>query len=158
MNAPNPFTPPEAELADPPDHTPGSPVKAVLLGFLADFGGTMLASIPLGFLYGVFLAMSGVGADEIANAMTDVPVDSGYSLLSFAVGLGFSALGGYVCARIAKRSEHVLAAVMATLSALCGLFIIPDNYSNELIALLTIASYAAAIGGGELGRRRNQRG
>ncbi len=158
MNSEDPFTPPKADVADLPEAAPGSPIKAVLLGFLTDFGGSMLAGIPLAFIYGLILAASGTPADDVSEVLTDMPPDSLYSIIGYGVGLTFSGLGGFVCARIAKRNEYALVAVAATISALSGLLIMPSGYSNELIAVLTIASYAGALFGAKLGIDRNRRG
>ncbi|MGE5386859.1 MAG: hypothetical protein ACM3SV_13340 [Betaproteobacteria bacterium] len=158
MNPENPFTPPKADVADVPDTTPGSPIKAVLFGFLTDFGGSMLAGIPFAFIYGVLLSVSGIPADEVGQALTEMPPDSLYAVIGYGIGLAFSMLGGFVCARIAKRNEYVLAAVAATLSALSGLLVMPPGYSHELIALLTILSYTGAIYGAKRGIDKNRRG
>jgi len=156
MNSNDPFAPPKSDVSIKHDAIPGSPVKAVLLGFLADFGGSIVGGIPLGVIYGVLLAMSGVPQDKISGTLNSMPPDSLYSIIGFCIGFAFSILGGYVCARIAKQNEYFLAGAMATLSAICGSFITPEDYSVGTTASLTVLSYAFVFFGANLGRKKNR--
>lgn len=155
MSAANPYAPPDAKLADPPPR-PGSPVKAVTLGLLVDIGGTTLATLLLAFVYGVVLAASGAGSEEIAAAVDGGLADSWLFYATSGVGLAFSVLGGYVCARIARRAELKLGAVMAGLSAVIGVALGGDHYQLGTLASLTIASIGAVLIGARWGAARNR--
>src|SRR5690606_37718675 len=63
----NPYAPPGAAVGDLPAK-PGSAVKAVVLGFLVDIGGTLVGTIVLGIVYGIVLAASGASEEELIAA------------------------------------------------------------------------------------------
>jgi hypothetical protein len=155
VNAENPYKPPMAPVKDAPP-PPRSPILAIVAGVAVDIGGTMAASIVLGIVYAVTLAGQGMGAEEVGKALTEVEPGSGFYLVGAAVGFGFSVLGGYVCARIARRGERRLAALQALLVVAVGL-LMGDSPDSPLDALLFLATLAAVMLGGELGRRRNAR-
>ena len=106
----NPYAPPEAAVHDLPVK-PGSAFKAVALGLATDIGGTLVATVILALIYGAALGAAGVRREEIAAAMQVSATDSWFFYAMTGVGLGFSVLGGYVCARIARRSELKLGAI-----------------------------------------------
>jgi len=106
----NPYTPPQAQLADS-EPRPGSPVKAVVLGVVVDIGGTLVTSLMLGIAYGVSLAASGATQEEIAQIGANIPPDSWVVIVGTVLGCGFSVAGGYVCARIVKQAEYRYGAI-----------------------------------------------
>jgi hypothetical protein len=152
----SPYAPPDARLADP-IAAPGSPIKAVLIGLGVDIGGTVVATLILAIAYGMFLAASGASQEEIAAASAGTSTDSWFFYVSSLVGCGFSLLGGYVCARIARRSEYTLGAILAAISAVFGLWAAMDHYQIGILASLTLASIGAVIWGVRLGHAANRR-
>jgi hypothetical protein len=157
MAAENPYKPPAATVRDPPrpPRAPRSPVVGVLTGLAIDVGGTIVAGIVLGIVYAVVLAARGMGPEQIQTTLTDVDPSSGFFLLSGVVGLGLSVLGGYVCARMVRRDERRLAAIMGGLSAASGVALGAVTLVTWLSVGLLVVSFAAVMAGGELGRRRN---
>lgn len=155
MSPHNPYAAPDAKLADPAAG-PGSAFKAVSLGLVADIGGSVGVSLVLALGYGVVLGISGASQEEIEAAT--VATDSWFFYLTTLVGFGFSVLGGYVCARIAKRSEYKLAAVLAVISVLLGLGFTFAQYSVLMNLVLAIAGVAAVMLGARLGYARNKQG
>ena len=154
----NPYAPPEATLRDQPPR-PGSAFKAIALGLAADIGGTLLATVILALIYGVVLAAAGVNREDIAAAMQASATDSWFFYLTALVGLGFSVLGGYVCARIARRSELKLGAILAALSALVGILLSGDDPQQLGTFLsLTLLGIGAVLVGARLGKARNLSG
>jgi hypothetical protein len=151
----NPYAPPGAAVADPPAK-PSSALKAVAFGLGVDIGGTLLGGIVLALIYGIVLGTSGADAEQIGAAMTNAGNDTWLSWLGTAIGLGFSALGGYVCARVARRSEMKLGAVLAFLSALIGVALAGEQYQLGTLASLTIASIGAVMIGARLGSAKNR--
>ena len=148
------YRPPKADVADPP-RGPGSSFKAVFLGLLVDVGGTLLASALMGVVYSTYLAAQGVELDDIQDRLREGFQEGWGFALAAAVGLGFSFLGGYVCARIARRRDLTPALVLSALSVAIGLLLgAPGNYAvGETISLsaLTVLSIFA---GARLGMRR----
>jgi len=159
MTTPNPFTPPEAKVEDRPDLAPGSPMKAVLVGAIVDIGATIVGGTVLSIVFALSLAASGASAEESAAQMLR---QSGWTLLTLlatALGAAASALGGYVCARIAKRDEARLGWILAGISVLLGLVFAGSEAAfvlDQVIigALLTVMG---VLVGTRLGVARNRR-
>jgi len=154
----NPYSPPGATVHDQPPR-PGSAFKAVALGLATDIGGTLVATAILAVIYGIALAASGVKREDIAATMQASATDSWFFYVSSLVGLGFSVLGGYVCARIARRSELKFGAILAALSALFGILFAGEN-TQELgtFLSLTLLGIGAVVVGARLGQAKNRRG
>lgn len=152
---PNPYTPPQAELADA-EPQPGSPVKAVVLGLVVDIGGTLVASAVLGIIYGISLAASGASQEEIAEISANLPLDSWPIIGSTVFGCAFSVLGGYVCARIVKRAEYKYGAFVAVISAILGLLMGAGHYSELANVSLTVLTFLMVMLGARLGYAKNR--
>jgi hypothetical protein len=152
----NPYRPPEAVVKDQ-DRPRGSPLKAVTFGVLTDILGTSAASVLLSFAYGIVLAAGGASAEEITDAAAHVDPGSALSIVGFAIGTGFSFLGGYVCARVAGRDELRWASVVAVISIGIGFLVGMQVYSGELNVLLAILGIGAVMAGGYVGARQNLR-
>ncbi len=157
MTNKNPYAPPDAKLADPAA-APGSPIKAVAAGLAVDLGGSIVSTILLAIAYGIVLGTLGVSAEEIESVTTNLPTDSPLFYLATLAGLAFSLLGGYVCARIAKRAEFKLGALLAAISAGVGLAIGGDPGRFGMLISLTLLGIAAVIAGAQMGRAKNRRG
>ena len=151
----NPYAPPEAAVRDLPAQA-GSAFKAVAFGLAADIGGTFLAGIVLALVYGVVLGASGASTEEIVASTRAIGTDSWLFYAGTLVGLACSVLGGYVCARIARRSEMKLGAVLAAVSAVLGWLLAGDYYQLGTLLSLTLASIGAVMVGAKLGYTRNR--
>jgi len=152
-DTPNPYSAPVS--AQVPDRTPGSPVKAVLLGFLVDFGGSFVSGVVLSVGYAAILASSGIPREQILSSLTNPDGMTPYKATSYAVGLTFSVLGGYCCARIAKRRELLLAGSSATLTAVVALAASSGKRPLLEQAVMIALSYGSVFAGAHLGRRKN---
>ena len=138
---------------------PGSWFKAIALGLATDIGGTLVATAILALIYGIALAASGVKREDIAATMQASATDSWLFYVSSLVGLGFSALGGYVCARIVRRSELKFGAILAALSALLGILFAGENTQQLGTFLsLTLLGIGAVVVGARLGQAKNRSG
>ena len=159
MTPNNPFTPPRAPVTDPDENAPGSPLKAVAFGFGVDTLGTFLGGIVLSIAYGVWLVSTGTPTGELAGALSGERF-SAFWWLGFLMGGGFSALGGYVCARIAKRSEYRLGSFMAALSILLGvgMQLLQESGSMDEATLGALVTWGCVIAGAHAGVLRNRRG
>ena len=152
----NPYAPPGAAVEDLPAK-PGSALKAVSLGLVADIGGTLAGGIVLMVIYGIVLGATGASAEAIMASAADFnATDSWLFYLGTVVGLGFSVLGGYVCARIARRAEMKLGAVLAVLSAVIGLLLSANEYQLGALLSITLASIGAVMIGARLGYAKNR--
>jgi hypothetical protein len=89
--------------------------------------------------------------------MSTIPTDSWLFYAATVVGLGFSVLGGYVCARVARRSELKLGAILAAVSAVLGIVLSADHYQLGTLLSLTLAGIGAVLLGARLGYAKNRR-
>jgi hypothetical protein len=152
----NPYRAPGAVVADQ-DRPRGSPAKAVTFGVLVDIVGSTVAGAILTFVYSMMLAVRGAAAEEIEQAATTIDPGSTVSIIGYAIGTGFSFLGGYVCARVAGRDELKWASVVAMISIGLGFLIGLWAYPLELNVALAILGIGAVMAGGYAGARRNAR-
>ena len=150
----NPFAPPTSEVRDLSPR-PGSPIKGVILGLLVDIGGTVISSMVIGGVFAVFMAQSGMPPEEIFAALSDTRFSSPLFVVSTIAGGGLSVLGGYVCQRIARRSNYRLALVLAGLSTAIGLAMSWSSYSALVHALLTLLNVASVLLGTRLAGRQH---
>ena len=156
MEPRNPYGAPQAKVADPAPR-PGSPYKAVLLGLLADFGGTIALSVLIAIVYGIQLAAYGMTPEEIEAAGKSLPADSWAFWAGTLGGAGFSVLGGYVCARIAGQSEYSLGVILAVISMVLGMVLGGGGGDIGMQVVLHAVSIACVIAGAHIGKTRNRR-
>ena len=159
MTSPNPFTPPEAKVEDRPNLAPGSPVKAVFVGAVVDIGATIVGGTVLSIAFAMALAASGASAEESAAQMLRQSGWTPLTLLATAIGAAASALGGYTCARIAKRDEARLGWILAGVSVLLGL-VFAGSEAAFVIDQVLVGALLTVIGvlvGTRIGTARNRR-
>lgn len=135
----NPYTPPSSEVRDP-QKPPGSALKAISFGLLADIGGTLLGGGLLGLVYGFQMASAGATQEQVNQAMVDAPAWSWYFIASTLLGFACSILGGYVCERIARRGDYSLGLTLGAISISLGIVLGWSHYS------LTAHLFLATIG------------
>jgi hypothetical protein len=150
--ATDPYSPPKAPLREEPP-PPGSAFKAVTLGLLVDIGGTMLTSVALGIAYGATLAASGMNRGEIEAALANISEDSLISIAGSLIGMGFSVLGGFVCARISRRQDYRLGSVLGTMSAGLGFAMGLGQVEAGWNLALALTTFGAVLLGTRLGMR-----
>lgn len=153
----NPYSPPEARLADQPQ-PPGSPWKAIGLGLLIDIGGTMVLGTIFAVLAGVVMASQGGSIEDVQAAFSGPVFDSWVSALAMLIGLGCSVAGGYACARIVRRQELKFGAIQAVLANVLGLLLAsgPDAADDRPFLLLAV-TFVAVMAGAVWGQIRNHR-
>jgi hypothetical protein len=156
MDSRNPYSAPAARLSDPAPR-PGSPYKAVALGLLTDFGGTIALSMLVALAYGVALSRSGATPEEIEAASKAAATTESWTFYAIAIGGGFfSVLGGYVCARIARQSEYTLGAILAAINVVLGLVLGGGDSDVGTQIVLNAATIGCVMLGARLGKARNR--
>lgn len=70
MSTPNPYSPPQAIVTEAPQQR-GSAVKAVVLGLVADFGGTFVGVLIFWMLYMIATAASGAASGGDVEALIE---------------------------------------------------------------------------------------
>lgn len=151
----NPYSPPSTKIENV-EVAKGSPIKAVVVALLVDIGGSILAGGLLTAIYAFDLVNSGTQEDELMEAISNLPPDSWVYIVGIAIGCLFSVLGGYLCARIAKRSEYKFGHVVSGISVTFGLIVGIETYSPLMNFALALATWASVMAGVHLGVSRNR--
>lgn len=112
-------------------------VAAIVTGWLTD----TLTSLVFGGIVASIVGGDGASEDEIVARMND---SLGLLLSTFAVGLAFTAIGGYVAAAIAKQRPIPHAAAVGVLSLLTSLSLSLAGPSDGPL-WLQLAGYALTI-------------
>ena len=149
----DPYQPPKAGIADPM-RGPGSAFKAVTLGLLVDIGGTLLSGVLMSLLYSMYLASTGLPIDQLQEQLQSDFHQGWLFGIASAIGCSLSVLGGYACARIARRDDLTLPIVMAAISAGLGLLLGWSTYSAIEMLSLGALTVACIFFGYRLGMRR----
>lgn len=122
----------------------------MFVGFVVDLGGTIAASIVISLAYAIFIA---------APSSTDGPTPplvwpEWLTTFASVVGLGFSVLGGYCCARIVRRNEYRWGAVLGMAVFVAGLLLGAGDTAPEEELFLGAVSVAGTLFGSHLGRAK----
>ena len=148
----DPFTPPASNV-EVREQKRGSAVKAIVVGMVVDFAGSMILSFLFVVTYAAYLGATGQ-ADQVAKFSEGFDYDSGPGLVLAVMGCLFSVLGGFICARIARHAEYRLGLIMATLSVALALVI--DARASATYFVLAVLSFASVMTGIHLGARKNR--
>lgn len=152
----NPYSAPNAAVTDPKP-LPGSPIKALLLGLLIDIGGSTATSFVLAIGYGILLASQGQSPQAIQSALeAQVSVGEWGFAIGLALGCGFSVLGGYVCARISRRTDERLGWIMGGIAIISGMALSWEHYPFWGHMLLSALTFACVLFGIRRGMPRAQ--
>ena len=112
-------------------------VAAIATGWLTD----TLTSLLFGGIVASIVGGDGATQDEVIARIND---SLGLLLSTFAVGLGFTAIGGYVAAAIAKQRPIPHAAMVGVLSLLTSLSFTLAGPSDGPL-WLQLAGYALTV-------------
>ena len=93
-------------------------LRAVLAGVSIEICGSTLLSLILRMLYLAQVGRPDMTPAQIADALRDMPHQSPLASLGILLGALVSVAAGYVCARIARRDEYVVGAIMAVSTTL----------------------------------------
>lgn len=150
---PQPQTSPnESPTSENP--TPWRLIKAVLLGLLVDIGGTALMGLFGALVYSIKLYIAGIQDEALSKALGQIHYDSGFVVYSLIVGTIFSALGGYVCGRIARQAGRRSGQVLAGLVLLYGWVTSIHVYPIPVLIGFSLGTWAAVMMGVALGMNR----
>lgn len=143
------------ESRTPENPTPWRLIKAVLLGLLVDIGGSTLVGGLGVTVYAVELYNSGLQDEAFSQALRQIYYDSGFVVFSLIVGTVSSALGGYVCGRVARQAGRRTGQVLAGLVLLYGWVVSTDIYPMSVLVGLSLCTWAAVTMGVALGMKRS---
>ena len=136
----------------------GATWKALLFGVLTDVGGSIAVGAVAVFFYSIYLASAGVKREDFMASMTDPEPFSFFGIATAVIGYGFSILGGFVCARVAKRREYALGAALAAIDTVLGLVsLIGDRSISAHMIVSMVVAIPCVLVGAHFGRMRNLR-
>ena len=152
----DPYSSPSSEIErDSESQRSGSLWKGILFGGLADVGGTMVMSTIMAIIYIARIWSPDMTPEYIEEVIKQYAQDltsfsNIWSIISLVLGLGFSVLGGYVCAIFArekwKKAVLILAAILSGYGLLAG----SEYYQLGVNLALTLLSVIAVFFGGWL--------
>ena len=128
-------------------------IKAVLMGCLVDWAGTIAFSFASSLSLGVLAATKGLTPEEIQSALVEWAHSTTQMVLSASYGFGFTFLGGHVAAKIAQADHLLNSAMVGGIGVLVGLFFISES-PREIFLLSTALSVPVAMLGGFYHTRR----
>ena len=150
----DPYHSPNSEVeSDSESQRSGSLWKGILIGGVADIGGTIAMSTILIIIYMVQVWSPEMTPESIEQVIEQFTIDmasfnNAWSIISHAIGLGFSMLGGYVCAVFAKekwkKAVLILAAILGGFGLLMGIDVYQFGANLALLLLSVIAIYTGA--------------
>lgn len=94
-------------------------IKAIVIGWLVDNVGSLIAGIFIGITASVIMAAKGLTPEQITEELSN---SKAFQNISLFVGFSFTFVGGYIAAFIAKVDELKHALIVGILSLITGLF------------------------------------
>lgn len=153
---PDSFEPPKSR-SNEASAPPGSPYRAVAIGYLVDVGGSLAVSFLLSFAYAVGSLSAGRNAEEIDIALSGSDALSWIYVVEVLAGAAMSVLGGYVCARIARRDDSRPGLLLAALSVGTGILMTGAKGDWARNLWFGAATVGCVLLGTYLGIRSNRR-
>ena len=128
-------------------------IKALVLGVLTDFGGSLLVGAVSGAIVGIILSFKGTPQNEM-DAYLNGPI---VLIAVVVIGWGFTILGGFIAGRVAKRREILHGGIVGFIGILlCLLFWASTPLSLNVISLICIVP--CGMFGGHIAKSSNERG
>ena len=117
----------------------------------------MVIGILLDLAYAARLAAGGMTPEQVDAALKSIPPESTVAVLGMLLGSLCSVAGGYACARIVRRDEYRVAAMMAALSLFISLLLGAGDQPPDMLFLLSACEVACVLLGAKYGRAHNRR-
>lgn len=137
----DPYTTPGTDIRVP-DSGPPRPVRGVLLAFIFDIVGTIIAVNVLSIIYATMLAGQGLSQTEIEQVILSDDMYTPYSLITTLVGLSFSYFSGLLCIRVSRGNTLKYAYWLVGLNVLIGVIV---SFSTTEIGLMLVLTILGAI-------------
>jgi hypothetical protein len=97
--------------------------RAIIIGFVVDFGASTLCGLVLGIVAGVLHVRGGGEPAEFANVLTASPL---YLRIALSIGMFFVVVGGFITGKIARRAWLMNSVALGILNILLGLAYMKD--------------------------------
>ena len=126
-------------------YQPGSMVKAISVGALIDFLGSVAVAAAFGIVYSSILLAQGMSEDAIRQTLEALTPWAGLGLLASALTLPVSIFAGYKTAAIANRPNYLAPGLVAVIS--CGLNAMvvtaepPPRFALAVMSVLNVITF-----------------
>jgi MFS-type transporter involved in bile tolerance (Atg22 family) len=133
-------------------------LRAVLAGVSIEICVSTLLEFVLRTVYVAQVSMPDMTPAQVDDALRNMPTQSPLVSLGILLGALISVAAGYVCARIARRNEYAVGAIMAVATTL--IFLAIDDTGSEpldLALLFIVSDVACNMLGVKYGRAQNRR-
>jgi hypothetical protein len=131
-------------------------IKAILIGWLVDTAGTIIAGVVIGIIAGAVLTAKGIAPNQIAEELSN---SIALQKISLFIGFSLTFAGGYVAALLAKEDE-IKHALMVGVLSLTSSLIITAAVSEQDASLYLISFFVVpfAVLGGYLRKTTKKEG
>ena len=147
---------PHKPPATDPTAAPGSPLKAVLFGLAVYVGGSALLGNVLRIIYAAQISTPDMTETQLHDALANIPPQSGVMIAGIVLGALMSVASGYVCARIVRRDEYRVGAIMTAALLLLDVMTDPGSEPLDLSVLLILCDVACSMLGVKYGAEHNR--
>ncbi len=153
----NPYETPDSNLGGSELREP-RPVRGIVLGLVADLGGTTVCGVVLALIYGVVLAAQGMNGEDVQQTLSNIDIYSLYGAVSTLLGLAMSCLGGYVCIKVSNGTNLTNPIVLGAITFLIAVLLAWDAYDLIEFMALSVVSFLATLWGARTALARRTRG
>ena len=122
-------------------------LKAVVIGCLVDWLGTLAFSLAFVMGTGVMAALRGVSPKETELALTEWYNSIPGTVFSALYGFGFTLLGGYIAARISKADNLLPSGLVGAMGILLGLVFISETPEAVILLSILLSIPVSILGG-----------
>ncbi|MBE9014338.1 hypothetical protein IQ250_29535 [Pseudanabaenaceae cyanobacterium LEGE 13415] len=128
-------------------------IKAILIGLIVDIVGSLTVGTLLGIILGVALASQSKSRADFNTLLAQSVLSPGFLLASLIVGLGFTFLGSFVAARIAKRAALIHSGIVGVSAFILGALFLSKEYPLWYIVASLLLTVPSALLGGIAARK-----
>lgn len=117
MSDNSPYEPPRAPLKDPQQRKTRPNLLAIVIGALVDIVTTTVVGTLFSIGFAVMVGSEGMKPEQFQELLQD---STAFMVTAYALGLGCSVLGGYICARFANQNEYANGLAVGIIGVISG--------------------------------------
>lgn len=122
-------------------------MKAILMGCLVDWLGTMAFSFASSVSLAVLASTKGLTPQEIQSALMEWAHSTLGMILSVSYGFGFTFLGGHIAARVSGADHLLNSAMVGVIGVVLGFFFISETPREILLLSMFLSVPISMLGG-----------
>jgi hypothetical protein len=126
-------------------HSPGSLVKAISVGALIDFLGSLAVAAAFGIVYSSILLAQGLSQDAVRHTLETLSPWGGAGLIASGLTLPVSIFAGYKAAVIANRSNYLAPGLVAVISCAINAMVVtaepPPRFALIVMSVVNVLTF-----------------